>query len=106
MVQMLSAVSYLRSILQVPDSSDPQIAVPTVNATAVIQVGKMILAHPTIVRLSVPGNLHPRIQYLQDRLVLSGADLARLIRRSCGAILALSVTRNIQPTLEHTTFLK
>jgi mTERF len=100
MVQLLSVVSYLRSILQVPDT-DPQIAVTessTLRATATI--GKLILAHPSIFQLSVPDNLRPRIQYLQDRLALSDADLACLIRSSSGAILGLSVTRNIQPTLE------
>jgi mTERF len=101
MVQLLSVVSYLRSILQVPDT-DPQIATPesspTLHATATI--GKLILAHPSIFQLSVPDNLRPRIQYLQDRLALSDADLACLTRSCSGAILGLSVTRNIQPTLE------
>jgi mTERF len=101
MVQLLSVVSYLRSILQVSDT-DAQIATtessPTLRATATI--GKLILAHPRIFQLSVPDNLRPRIHYLQDRLALSDADLACLIRSSSGAILGLSVTRNIQPTLE------
>ena len=103
MVQLLSVVSFLRNILEMQhhnEESNNRFVYTTAAATTTTKtIAKLIMTHPMIFQLSVTENLVPRMQYLQERCQLLDKDLATLLKSSSGAILGLSVTDNLEPTI-------
>ena len=75
------------------------------SPTNVIQEGKRILvktimAHPSLLQLSVKDNLQPRIAYLQERCQLQPSDMATLVKSCRAGILGLSVNDNLAAKLD------
>jgi mTERF len=97
MVQLLSVVSFLRSVLE-PQTNTDCTADDSRRATKVI--GKLVQTHPMIFHLSVEENLKPRLRFLQERCCFRDHDLASLIKSSSGSILGLSVSDNLSPTID------
>lgn len=94
MKQLVSTVKFFRGILEYPQHACSSSQRPEAI------IGKLVLAHHHIFQLSVDANLKPRIQYLIDRCSLQDSDLAALLKSSSGAILGLSISENLKPTLD------
>lgn len=60
---------------------------------------KVLSSHPSLMSLSVPDNLEPRLDFLVTKCGLGDPDVVTLIRSSPG-ILGLSVSDNLGPTLD------
>lgn len=97
MVQLLSVVSFLRNVLE-PKLDTETTAEDARRATKVI--GKLVQTHPMIFHLSVEENLKPRLLFLQERCGFRDQDLVSLIKCSSGSILGLSVSDNLNPTID------
>ena len=88
-----AVVSYLRGLL-----SEGGFGADDCNRI----LGKIVLAHPSLMHLSVETNLQPRLNFLRTACQLDDKDMATLIKASSG-ILGLSVEDNLKPTLEFLT---
>ena len=63
-------------------------------------LGKVILAHPYLLNLSVESNLKPRLQFLADTCDLNPTQIAKVVQTSNGSVLSLSVEQNLKPTID------
>jgi len=63
-------------------------------------LGKLILAHPYLLNLSVESNLKPRVEFLAESCNLSPTQLAKVVQTSNGSVLGLSVEKNLRPTMD------
>ena len=63
-------------------------------------LGKIILAHPYLLNLSVESNLRPRLQFLAETCDLKPTQVAKVVQTSNGSVLSLSVEQNLKPTMD------
>jgi hypothetical protein len=63
-------------------------------------LGKMILAYPYLLNLSVESNLKPRVIFLAERCDLNPTQIAKVVQTSNGSVLSLSVEQNLKPTMD------
>eukprot|EP00531_Pseudo-nitzschia_arenysensis_P014284 CAMPEP_0116117772 /NCGR_PEP_ID=MMETSP0329-20121206/1750_1 /TAXON_ID=697910 /ORGANISM="Pseudo-nitzschia arenysensis, Strain B593" /LENGTH=651 /DNA_ID=CAMNT_0003611357 /DNA_START=21 /DNA_END=1976 /DNA_ORIENTATION=- len=63
-------------------------------------LGKIILAHPYLLNLSVESNLEPRLQFLAESCDLNPTQVAKVVQTSTGSVLSLSVEQNLKPTMD------
>jgi len=59
----------------------------------------LLLKYPTVLNLSVKYNLKPRIAFLQEECGLTRSDIFKVCTMA-GFVLTLSVTDNLQPTIQ------
>ncbi len=95
-----SVLDFLGSILkqQQADDDTPETAEELLKRKKTL--GKVILAHPYLLNLSVESNLKPRLQFLAEFCGLDHAQVAKVVQTSTGSVLSLSVEQNLKPTME------
>jgi hypothetical protein len=62
-------------------------------------LGKIIMAHPYVLNLSIETNLKPRIDFLTQVCQMNATHIAKVIQTSNGSILGLSVQQNLKPKI-------
>jgi hypothetical protein len=90
MVQALSNINYLKSILATAGYND-------LKTQQVIR--KLIISHPQILQLSVENNLKPSIDFLMERCQLHESDVPLLLRTA--GIIGLSMEDNLKPKIDY-----
>jgi len=97
--KVCSILEFLDSILR--QKQDNTIATTTPDVFKRKKtLGKVILAHPYLLNLSVESNLKPRVKFLAESCDLNPAQLAKVVQTSNGSVLSLSVEQNLKPTLD------
>lgn len=90
--KLISVIHFLREYLSL--SLDTQ----RTNSALV----KLLLSHPQLFLLSVDTGLRPRVMFLKQRCYLDDTDIAKLVSSSsAGAVLGLSITDNLAPTMNY-----
>jgi mTERF len=92
MAQLLSAVDYIRGILERAGCS---------SGASLTTIRRLFIHRPRIIQLSVENNLQPRLQFLQDRLGLNETNMGVWFQTTNAALLGLSVQDNLAPTLDY-----
>lgn len=66
-------------------------------------IRKIIQTHPSLVGLLVDRSLRPKIDFLSERLggTLTDVDIAKIVERSSGIVLELSIEKNLAPTIDY-----
>jgi mTERF domain-containing protein len=62
-------------------------------------MGKLISKAPSILALSIPDNLEPKLNWLQQRLDLNDAQVSKIVRR-LPTIIQYSIPNKLEPTLK------
>jgi hypothetical protein len=108
--QLHSVLGYLDSILNNQKQVD---TTTTTTATMTMTVtdeellpksknilGKIIMARPNLLNLSVEKNLKPRMEFLATGCDLNAIQIAKVVQTSNGSVLGLSVEQNLKPTMD------
>ena len=97
--KVYSVLEFLDSVLRPRQDDATASTTPEVTKRKNI-LGKVIMAHPYLLNLSVESNLKPRVKFLAESCDLEPAELAKVVQTSNGSVLGLSVEQNLKPTLE------
>ena len=108
--QLHSVLGYLESILSNQKEVDTTTTTTATMTMTVIDeellpkskkiLGKIIMARPNLLNLSVEKNLKPRMEFLTTACDLNVVQLAKVVQTSNGSVLSLSVEQNLKPTMD------
>ncbi|OEU20858.1 hypothetical protein FRACYDRAFT_234489 [Fragilariopsis cylindrus CCMP1102] len=108
--QLHSVLGYLESILSNQKEVDTTTTTTATTTMTVIDeellpkskkiLGKIIMARPNLLNLSVEKNLKPRMEFLTTACDLNVVQLAKVVQTSNGSVLSLSVEQNLKPTMD------
>jgi hypothetical protein len=98
--KVVSVLDFLDGILRQREEDTAIAATGKDTAKRMKILGKVILAHPHLLNLSVESNLKPRVEFLAKTCDLTPTQVAKVVQTSNGSVLGLSVEENLKPTMD------
>ena len=107
----MTVIDFLEEVLKPLYCDNDGDDASSASSSMMTTIRKIIQTHPTMLGLIVDRALRPKLTFLSERLggggsfntttTMTNVDIAKIVMRSSGNVLELSIEKNLRPTIDY-----